>query len=84
MMWLMPGIFTVMMLFLPAALGVYMLTNSLLGITQQLVTEKLYPRAPGSPGASPKSDDIVVKRGGKDEDKGPATAAALRKGKARV
>jgi YidC/Oxa1 family membrane protein insertase len=34
MMFLMPGIFTVMMLFLPAALGVYMLTNSVLGITQ--------------------------------------------------
>jgi len=39
----MPGVFTVMMLFLPAALGVYMLTNSVLGITQQLVVEKLFP-----------------------------------------
>ncbi len=36
MMWMMPGIFTFMMLFLPAALGVYMLTNSALGISQQL------------------------------------------------
>jgi YidC/Oxa1 family membrane protein insertase len=45
MMWLMPGVFTVMMLFLPAALGVYMLTNSVLGITQQLGVEKLFPRA---------------------------------------
>ena len=38
MMYMMPAIFTVMMLFrLPAALGVYMLlTNSLLGIGQQL------------------------------------------------
>ncbi len=44
MMWLMPGVFTVMMLFLPAALGVYMLTNSVLGITQQLGVEKLFPR----------------------------------------
>jgi len=84
MMWLMPGIFTVMMLFLPAALGVYMLTNSLLGITQQLVTEKLYPRAGGpGAGATAKSGDIVVKRADKD-DKSPAGAAALRKGKARV
>jgi YidC/Oxa1 family membrane protein insertase len=86
MMWLMPGVFTVMMLFLPAALGVYMLTNSLLGITQQLVTEKLYPRGPGGTAAT-KGGDIVVKRTSeKDgkEDKGPATAAALRKGKARV
>jgi YidC/Oxa1 family membrane protein insertase len=43
MAYLMPGVFTVMMLFLPAALGVYMLTNSALGITQQLVVEKLFP-----------------------------------------
>jgi YidC/Oxa1 family membrane protein insertase len=86
MMWLMPGVFTVMMLFLPAALGVYMLTNSLLGITQQLVTEKLYPRGPASGAPATKGDDIVVKRTGKDgqDDKRPATAAALRKGKARV
>jgi YidC/Oxa1 family membrane protein insertase len=82
MMWLMPGVFTVMMLFLPAALGVYMLTNSLLGITQQLVTEKLYPRGPSGGAAAAKGDDIVVKRD--KDDKGPATAAALRKGKARV
>ncbi len=79
MMWLMPGVFTVMMLFLPAALGVYMLTNSLLGITQQLVTEKLYPRGPSPGAAGAAGDDIVVKK-----DKGPASAAALRKGKARV
>jgi YidC/Oxa1 family membrane protein insertase len=45
--WLMPGVFTVMMLFLPAALGVYMLTNSVLGITQQLAVEKLFPRVGG-------------------------------------
>jgi YidC/Oxa1 family membrane protein insertase len=43
MAYLMPAFFTVMMLFLPAALGVYMLTNSVLGITQQLVVEKLFP-----------------------------------------
>ena len=47
MMYMMPVVFTVMMLFLPAALGVYMMTNSLLGITQQLVVEKIAPR--GSP-----------------------------------
>jgi YidC/Oxa1 family membrane protein insertase len=43
MMWLMPVIFTVMMLFLPAALGIYMLTNSILGIVQQLAIEKFAP-----------------------------------------
>jgi YidC/Oxa1 family membrane protein insertase len=72
MMWLMPGIFTVMMLFLPAALGVYMLTNSVLGITQQLAVEKLFPRVGGPP-----ADE-------KKNDKGAAIAAAMGKGKARV
>ena len=43
MMYVMPMVFTVMMLFLPAALGVYMLTNSLLMIIQQLVLEKVAP-----------------------------------------
>jgi YidC/Oxa1 family membrane protein insertase len=87
MTWLMPGVFTVMMLFLPAALGVYMLTNSVLGITQQLAVEKLFPRA----GGPPSGGDIIVKRDGrtdgkhrKDKDKGAALAAALRKGKAGV
>lgn len=35
MLYLMPGMFTVFMLFLPAGLGVYMFTNSLLAIAQQ-------------------------------------------------
>ncbi len=39
MLYLMPGMFTVFMLFLPAGLGVYMFTNSLLGIVQQQVVE---------------------------------------------
>ncbi|HXN34045.1 MAG TPA: membrane protein insertase YidC [Polyangiaceae bacterium] len=85
MTWLMPGIFTVMMLFLPAALGVYMLTNSVLGITQQLVMEKLFPRA-GGPAESGKGD-IVVKKdssGRSDKRDAGAGAPALRKGKARV
>jgi YidC/Oxa1 family membrane protein insertase len=81
MNWLMPGVFTVMMLFLPAALGVYMLTNSLLGITQQLVTQRLFPNI----GSSPAGKDIVVTADQKsNKSDGAATAAALRKGKARV
>jgi YidC/Oxa1 family membrane protein insertase len=91
MNWMMPGIFTVMMLFLPAALGVYMLTNSLLGITQQVVTQKLFPNV-GAPVGSAKAEagkDIVVrpeKKSGDDKrsSEGAATAATLRKGKARV
>jgi YidC/Oxa1 family membrane protein insertase len=57
MMWMMPIVFTVMMLFLPAALGVYMLTNSILGIVQQLVLEQVAPR--GKP-----PGEITVKQTG--------------------
>lgn len=39
MQYMMPGMFTVFMLFLPAGLGVYMFTNSLLGIGQQQLVE---------------------------------------------
>ncbi len=89
MTWLMPGVFTVMMLFLPAALGVYMLTNSVLGITQQLVIEKVFPRAGG---ISATADDDVARDGKQDKtldgpnkrNQGATSAAALRKGKARV
>jgi YidC/Oxa1 family membrane protein insertase len=88
MNWLMPGIFTAMMLFLPAALGVYMLTNSLLGITQQVVTQRLFPNVGAPAGAKDAGKDIVVtkdkKPEKKDKDDRAATAAALRKGKARV
>ncbi len=72
MMWLMPAIFTVMMLFLPAALGVYMLTNSILGIVQQLAVEKFAPS-----GGTKKSGEISV-----EEIAG--SKVQLGKGKARV
>jgi YidC/Oxa1 family membrane protein insertase len=39
MMYFMPGMFTVFMLFLPSGLGVYMFTNSLLAIGQQQAVE---------------------------------------------
>jgi YidC/Oxa1 family membrane protein insertase len=39
MMYFMPAMFTVFMLFLPAGLGVYMFTNSVLGIVQQQAVE---------------------------------------------
>jgi YidC/Oxa1 family membrane protein insertase len=95
MTWLMPLIFTGMMLFLPAALGVYMLTNSILGITQQLAIEKLAPRSGASPGGpaaragSPGSiGQAPARRGetaGKTDKTGKGTPApALGKGKARV
>ena len=59
MQWMMPILFGGMMLFLPAALGIYMMTSSLLGIVQQLVMNKvLNPPGPGSP----PSGEIVVKQ----------------------
>ena len=39
MLYLMPGMFIVMMLFLPSGLGVYMFTNGVLGILQQHAVE---------------------------------------------
>jgi YidC/Oxa1 family membrane protein insertase len=87
MTWLMPGVFTVMMLFLPAALGIYMLTNSVLGITQQLVIEKVFPRAGGRPSGGSQivsADKPPKKDGSNKRDSGETSAASLRKGKARV
>ena len=69
MMYMLPAVFTVMMLFLPAALGVYMLTNSLLGIGQQLAVERIAPRDKG-PG------EIVVKEKGSPGKKSQTKAAA--------
>lgn len=45
MLYFMPAVFTVMMLFLPAGLGVYILTNSVLGIVQQQAVERFGPKA---------------------------------------
>jgi YidC/Oxa1 family membrane protein insertase len=61
MTYVMPGVFMIMMLFLPAALGVYMLTNSVLGIVQQLLVEKFAPRE------GPKEKKIEVTVLGKDK-----------------
>ncbi len=60
MQWIMPIMFGGMMLFLPAALGIYMATSSVLGIVQQVVMNKvLTPQGPGSP---PDKSAIVVKQ----------------------
>jgi len=72
MMWLMPVIFTGMMLFLPAALGLYMLTSSALGIVQQLGVQKFKARKLGN------EADIVVK------NIGDSPVSSFGKGKARV
>jgi YidC/Oxa1 family membrane protein insertase len=77
MMYMLPGVFTVMMLFLPAALGVYMLTNSVLGIAQQLVVERIAPRnAP----KNARKGEITVRQAADKSD----AANTFGKGKARV
>ena len=75
MMYMMPGIFTVMMLFLPAGLGVYMVTNSVLAIGQQLLVER-YLKGHAGPSAS------IEVRDKTSDDKG--SSPALGKGKARA
>jgi YidC/Oxa1 family membrane protein insertase len=50
MMYMMPIMFTVFMLFLPAGLGIYMFTNSVLAITQQGLVERYAKRTVGGPG----------------------------------
>lgn len=77
MLYMMPGIFTFMMLFLPAGLGVYMLTNSLLAIAQQLVVERYLKSHPPAGGSG-----IEVRE--KSSGGGDKPAPALGKGKARA
>ena len=84
MMYLMPLVFTVMMLFLPAALGVYMLTNSVLGIVQQLVVEKVAPRSGGNGGKGNKGEIVVKSDDASNNGRGANKAPAFGKGKARV
>ncbi|MEZ4293749.1 MAG: membrane protein insertase YidC [Polyangiaceae bacterium] len=80
MMYLMPGIFTVMMLFLPAGLGVYMLTNTWLGIFQQLMVER-YLKSRGAG----RDTGIVVKEKQGDKTSGDSDKRRqlLERGKAR-
>ncbi len=76
MMYMMPAVFTAMMLFLPAGLGVYMLTNTWLGIGQQLLVERYLKAQANSPGT------IEVRE--KTEGGGGKPTPTLGKGKARV
>ncbi|EYF03550.1 membrane protein insertase YidC [Chondromyces apiculatus] len=78
MLYMMPAIFTAMMLFLPAGLGVYMLTNTWLGISQQVLVERYLKARDHAQG----SGDIQVReKSSGDDDK---ATPALGKGKARV
>jgi hypothetical protein len=77
MLYMMPAIFTIMMFFLPAGLGVYMLTNTWLGIGQQLLVERYIGSkvgaARGHRGAKSRKDSRRRRE-----------AAAFGKGKARA
>ncbi len=59
MTYFMPLIFTVMMLFLPSGLAVYMLTNAIIGIVQQVAIEK-YWSGSQPPAAAAGTGGIVV------------------------
>jgi YidC/Oxa1 family membrane protein insertase len=78
MSYMMPLVFTAMMLFLPSGLGVYMLTSSLLGIAQQLAVERYYDSRTGGKGGG------IGVRDKADAPKDGAVGLALGKGKARV
>jgi len=60
LLYFMPAMFTVFMLFLPAGLGVYMFTNGVLGIVQQQAVE-WHVRRSIRPGGGSGSGDIKVK-----------------------
>ncbi len=87
MLYMMPAVFTVMMLFLPAGLGVYMMTNTWLGIFQQVMVERYHKRRAEHAGTG-----IVVKekegspsRAGDDKTSGDREKRRqlLERGKAR-
>jgi YidC/Oxa1 family membrane protein insertase len=83
MLYMMPAIFTFMMLFLPAGLGVYMLTNSVLAIGQQLLVERyLKSQGAGLPSTDSRAGLIEVRE--KASGGGGKPAPALGKGKARA
>ncbi len=77
MMYFMPVMFTVFMLFLPAGLGVYMFTNSLLGIGQQQLVE-LHAKRTLSERRARMGDSELVE---KPASRGPASTS---KGRARA
>jgi YidC/Oxa1 family membrane protein insertase len=81
MLYMMPGVFTVMMLFLPAGLGVYMLTNTWLGIGQQVLVERyLRSRTQGPSGPA----EITVREKKTTKSGDEKAPPSLGKGKARV
>lgn len=84
MMYMMPGIFTAMMFFLPAGLGVYMMTNTWLGILQQTLVERWVQSKLGTT-SQIEVREVESPKGSKRRlDKDEGGAPALEKGKARA
>lgn len=81
MQFLMPGIFTAMMFFLPAGLGVYMLTNTWLGIIQQFFVERWVKSKVQSHSARIEVRDVTSSD---DPKPGSKKEPALGKGKVRA
>jgi YidC/Oxa1 family membrane protein insertase len=64
--YVMPIVFTAMMFFLPAGLGIYFMTNSVLGIGQQLLVEHYYKAQDAAAAAAPSprsTGDGATKKG---------------------
>jgi YidC/Oxa1 family membrane protein insertase len=83
MQWMMPVVFTVMMLFLPAGLGVYMITNTWLGILQQVSVERWMKTKLGTTGPrtievreKPSSDKAGEKAGEKATEDDAASSSS--------
>ncbi|MSP26102.1 MAG: membrane protein insertase YidC, partial [Myxococcales bacterium] len=74
MKYMMPAIFTAMMLFLPAGLGIYFLTNTWLGIAQQVAMERYYKsQEGGASGPATAASDEPSSGGAKGFGKGKAS-----------
>jgi YidC/Oxa1 family membrane protein insertase len=77
MLYMMPGMFTVFMLFLPSGLGVYMFTNGVLGILQQQLVERHARKV----AAATKELNVTTKATGAEG--GTSQRSSSAKGKAR-
>ena len=83
LLYFMPAMFTVFMLFLPAGLGVYMFTNSVLGIAQQQIVEWHVRRTTGktASGQSAAKDERPGKSGKKAKEEKSDETRGGKKGK---
>lgn len=84
MTYMMPAVFTAMMLFLPSGLGVYMLTNSLLGIVQQLASERYYASLSPAGGGGDIQIREKTSEDGQTSDEKRTALTTLGKGNTRV